>query len=296
MGASDWVALVLVGVAFTYSSVLPFGLADRPELRRTPKAMLWLWQSLAVGGIVAALGAGMLALKNWLHPGVSLSESLASVIAGGLAVMVVGRLILTGHRVGRHLRAIRARHRELVDVLGRADALDDSSHSDLRMIEVPLPVAYCLPGWRDSRIVVANRAVQLLSSDQLSAVLAHERAHLAGRHDLLAEGFTVLQRAFPQAIAGRLAQQEVEILIELLADRVATRQVATSDLLSALEQMADIDPTRPNAESVSGSIAVRRQMLTQPSQPKHAQGVGLLLLAVGLMSLPIALIIWSVLN
>ena len=51
-------ALLLVALAILYSSGLPFLLADRPQLRRTPKAMLWLWQCLAVAGVVSALGSG----------------------------------------------------------------------------------------------------------------------------------------------------------------------------------------------------------------------------------------------
>src|SRR5260370_1182733 len=45
-------------------------------------------------------------------------------------------------------------------------------------------VAYCVPGRRPT-IVVTSAALAVLDPAQLPAVLAHERAHLAGRHHLL---------------------------------------------------------------------------------------------------------------
>jgi Zn-dependent protease with chaperone function len=43
---------------------------------------------------------------------------------------------------------------------------------------------YCVPG-RLPTIVVTTGALAVLEPEQLAAVLAHERAHLAGRHHLL---------------------------------------------------------------------------------------------------------------
>ena len=286
-------ALLLVALAILYSSGLPFLLADRPQLRRTPKAMLWLWQCLAVAGVVSALGSGALVMRSWLHPDSSVTEVFASILAGALAATVLIRLLLTGHKVGRNLRVTRARHRELVDILGQGLGPTQAADSDLRLIEFALPIAYCLPSWRGARIVVASQAVERLDSTQLGAVLAHERAHLAGRHDLLVEAFIVLQRAFPQAIAGRLAHEEVEILIELLADRVASSTVAVADLLTALESMAELDPTRPEGAPKSGSIAARRQMLKDPPQPRPAQSLAILPCAACVAAAPVSIIIWA---
>ena len=46
------------------------------------------------------------------------------------------------------------------------------------------PAAYCVAG-RQPTVILTTAAVQALDPGQLDAVLAHERAHLAGRHHRL---------------------------------------------------------------------------------------------------------------
>ncbi len=56
---------------------------------------------------------------------------------------------------------------------------------------------------------------------QLAAVLAHERAHQAGRHHLLLSLAAVPAAAFPRVPAFRMARDEVARLSELAADDAA---------------------------------------------------------------------------
>ncbi|MEZ5160775.1 MAG: hypothetical protein R2709_08570 [Marmoricola sp.] len=103
---------------------------------------------------------------------------------------------------------------------------------------------------------------------------------------------SVLQRAFPQAIAGRLAHEEVEILIEPLADRVASSTVAVADLLTALESMAELDPTRPEghpraapllrAADAEGSTATKTSPIARD-----------LACAACVAAAPVSIIIWA---
>ena len=79
----------------------------------------------------------------------------------------------------RTLRS-RARHRELLDLL----ATPWPAAPGARVLEHPVPVAYCLPGLR-SRLVVSAGVLDCLEVDQVWAVLAHERTHLRERHDLV---------------------------------------------------------------------------------------------------------------
>lgn len=198
--------------------------------------MLLLWQSLALGGVLSAMLGGALAIVVWLDPSTTGWEEAGSLLAGTVALVVLLRLILSGHLVGRRLRVIRARHLELVDLLGQPRA--EAEQPEIRVINSGQPIAYCLPSWRGSRIVVASSTLEQLNSDQLEAVLAHERAHLAARHDLVVEGFAVLNRAFPQISSGALAQREVEVLVEILADRAACKVVSPRLLLEAMQEMS----------------------------------------------------------
>ena len=78
-------------------------------------------------------------------------------------------------------------------------------------------LAYCLPGLRQ-RVVISEGVVARLSEDELRAVLAHERAHLRARHDLVLEAFIALHEAFPRFVRSKSALGAVELLVEALAD------------------------------------------------------------------------------
>jgi Zn-dependent protease with chaperone function len=279
----------LAVIAVVYSMVLPHVFAGRTSWRRTPVAMMLLWQSLELGGVLSAIFGGLLALWAWLDPNTTGWEEAGSLVAGALALLVLLRLIFSGHLVGRRLRIIRTRHRELVDLLGMPRSQADQSQ--IRVINAGNPVAYCLPSWRGSRIVVASSTLEQLDEPQLQAILAHERAHLAARHDLVVEGFAVLNRAFPQIRSGALAQREVEVLVEILADRAACKVVSPRQLLGAMQEMsaanADSSNTNTSGMAVATSAIPERisSMLMQP-EPVRLQGVLLISLAVLVLLLP----------
>ncbi len=87
--------------------------------------------------------------------------------------------------------------------------------------------------------MLSSGALGHLGQGELAAVLAHERAHLRARHDLVLEAFTVLQRAFPRGVRSRTARAEVGLLVEALADRAAARDGRAGDLRRALLAMTE---------------------------------------------------------
>jgi len=183
----------------------------------TPFAAMALWQAVALAAVLSALGAGLsLATGRTLTGEPSLPGLVVAALALTVTLVVVARLLVSGHRVGTSLRAQRRVHREQIDlVAGRLE--------DLHILEHDVPVAYCLPGVAKSRVVVSAAALERLERPQLAAVLAHERAHLSARHDLVLEAFTVLHRAFPRWVSSDAALREVQLLVEILADRAAVR-------------------------------------------------------------------------
>ncbi len=74
------------------------------------------------------------------------------------------------------------------------------------------PAAFCLPGRRRS-VVVTTAALAALSGDELAAVLAHERAHLRGRHHLAAGAARTLDRAFHGVPLSSQGRAEIERLM-----------------------------------------------------------------------------------
>lgn len=223
----------LAVLALLLAGPVPAVLARWSGPRRTPRAAMTLWQSIALAAVLAALGAGLSLVTVLLlgdDPGPA-AWALAAVSLA-LTVLVCGRLLLSGHRVGVGVRSLRRRHRALVDVLGER-------RGGVSVIEHEVPVAYCLPGLLGSRVVLSEGAVARLGPAELEAVLAHERAHLRARHDLVLEAFGVLHRAFPRYVSSAAALREVTLLVEVLADAVAVRRAGRPALLRALATLAD---------------------------------------------------------
>ncbi|HET7399762.1 MAG TPA: M56 family metallopeptidase, partial [Intrasporangium sp.] len=234
----------LVALALALAWPVPRLMAGFTAFRRAPRAALVVWQATAVAAVLSALFAAPAALPLIVRREDRLLDHVGLIgAAAAVSGVVLARLLLSGHRVGRALRAVRRRHRELVDVL----AVHGDAH--VRVLEHATPTAYCLPGSR-RRVVLTQGTIDTLPGRELDAVLAHERAHLAGRHDLVLEFFTVVHEAVPPAVRSEAALREVQLLIEVLADRAAVREVGPLPTARAIVRMA-------GGPKPAGSMAVR---------------------------------------
>ena len=236
------VTAALIGGALVHALVVPHLLTRWAGLRRAPGEALALWQAVSLTGVVCALLAAPVAALTF---GAERPRLLAAALV--VSGLMVARLLWSGHRIGTDLRRMRRQHREVVDLVG--DRLEEPSAPrsprGVSVVATASPTAYCLPGRRD-RIVLSQGAVDRLSRPELTAVLAHERAHLRQRHDLLLELFTVLHEAVPATIRAPGALREVHLLAEMLADRAAVHGRAEGTdhrtLARALVTMALPDP------------------------------------------------------
>ncbi|MBX6388074.1 MAG: M56 family metallopeptidase [Frankia sp.] len=109
--------------------------------------------------------------------------------------------------------------------------------SGLRILEHPVAVAYCVPGVRHARVVVSRGLLTTLGPRELDAVLAHEDAHVSGRHDLVIQPFIAWQQTFPFLHPAREATAAVSLLVEMLADDTAARRTSGRVLARALAQL-----------------------------------------------------------
>ena len=262
---------------------VPWALSRWHRLRRTPSAAMLLWQSIAAAAVLAALGAGLsLATDRLWEPPVAGHDVAVAVLAGAVTVVVAARLLLSGHRTGTELRRMRRLHRERVDLVASLD-------EGVSVLEHDLPVAYCVPGMSGARIVVSRSTLTRLAPAELAAVLEHERSHLRARHDLVLEAFAVLHRAFPRWVASRAARDEVEVLVEVLADRAAVRRGDRRALLSALLALAGSSAPQ-GALGSAGSLVARVEVLRDHgSHPVQAAVVSVLAAAV--LALPTVLVV-----
>ena len=106
-------------------------------------------------------------------------------------------------------------------------------------------------------------AVQALDADQLAAVLAHERAHLTGRHHRLIAMARIGRQVLPFVPLMRDADAQVARLAEMHADDAATRTCEPAPLATALVILAVGASPAPAATD-----AVQRiQRMLGPAEP-----------------------------
>ncbi|TKV60252.1 M56 family metallopeptidase [Nakamurella flava] len=293
---------------------------------RAPGPALLLWQAVClaagfsvVGGLVllsvapaghtlteaiptwfGSLFAGELRLPWWRWVCGALAAAISAVLLANLAWTTV----LTVRR--------RRAHRRLVDLLTTPRSVARSERpAVVHVLESATAVAYTVPGWHP-RVVVSAGLLDLLRPDELTAVVEHERAHLAARHDLLTLPFQAWASALGAVPGVRAAARSVAELVEMLADDVAAGVTGRSAVAAAVARVAlspgvvaetgpvDGRPSgavpRPGPGAVSAdpsgpSAATRvRRQLAPRSLPTGAV-VGVLLAAFALLCLPASLLL-----
>ena len=252
------VLLGLIGLALALP--VPALLATMAWPMRVPRAGIVLWQSLALAAVLAVLGAG-LSTALWLVSADSPApwRIAAHVLVLVLTVTVATRLTWSIWAVWRETRSRRRRQRHLVDLLGETDGMLPA----LRVLREQTPIAYCVPGLVDARVVVSEGTIRALSAREYMAVLEHERAHVRRRHDLVLDGFAALHRAFPRLLRTDAPLRQSRVMVELLADDAARKASDEVSVAGALIALADA-PTPAGALGSGGVAQIRMARLTQP--------------------------------
>ncbi|MET4781581.1 M56 family metallopeptidase [Glaciihabitans sp. UYNi722] len=277
------VALVLIGYSVLLAVVGPRLLLRAEWVDRAPRLGIAAWQALTVTVLASVVMAG-LALTV---PTVQISGDLAALlrscvmalreqyaspwgaaagVAGAIfALAIIGRFLwFLGAAITRMVRE-RTRHGSVLDMVGRRDA-----GRGIVILECDDPAVYCLPG-RHRRIVVTTAALRALDEDQLDAVLAHERAHLGERHDLVLALATALATAFSGLKVFGQAAAETARLVELRADDVAaerTNRLTVAGALLAVAATGTLHRIPAVALAAGGAgAAARVRRLLPPHNP-----------------------------
>lgn len=282
-------ALLLGALGLTLSLVVPGILASARWPDRAPVAAVLLWQSLTLTAVLCALGVVLAAPEELTRAaGARHPETVAALLFSlSVAATIVIRLLISLGKVSYRARARRARHRMLVDLLDRMERQDE-----VRVLDGPLPLAYCVPG-RSPRVVLSDGVLRVLDTEQIDAVLAHERAHLRHHHELVMESFTAFYQAVPRHLRSKKPLDAVHLLLEMVADDAARRRTGPAPLRAALSRLADAVPL---AEGVTTDPAgeSRRRRLARLDGPAHTStlltvaGVGA---AAGLLVLPTVILV-----
>lgn len=284
---------VLAGCLLLVATVLPGWLARVDWPRRSPALALVLWQAL---GLAAGLLSLALLTTLGLAPlGATYLGALRHLDRSGwptvvflvLATAVLLRLLTV--LVASTARTLKARHdnRVLVDLVASQNLLLRGAS----VVDHDVPLAYCLPGLRP-RLVLSRGTVELLTSSELQAVVAHEQAHLAQRHDLVVLPFVALQATFPAVPAVDTAQAEVALLVELMADDAASHAHDRALLARALWKIGTGGAPLGALGLAGDDVLLRaRRLLEPPARLGLPARVGVTLLAVVVAASPLSALV-----
>jgi Zn-dependent protease with chaperone function len=260
---------------------------------RAPRFALGLWLMLGlswVAAVLAVLAAATPVQMTWRWHGTvgGMAQSgqgrPAAVLASLLAAAVLARLAGCLARTLALARRERRAHAAFLRAAGRPDHALGAV-----ILEQDAPAAYCLPG-RGQRVVVSAGAIAALRPAQLGAVLAHEHAHLRGRHHLLVATASALGRAFPFVPLLAQAGSEVPVLAEMAADDRAARRHERADLAAALVILATAT-ARPAALTAHGPAAIARiqRLLAPPPRSRRPARIARLAAGTAALALPTAI-------
>jgi Zn-dependent protease with chaperone function len=270
--------LVLAVYAVAVAWCLPAPLARLTARGTSPRFGLTVWL-VAMASVLASLGGALIFLirtvaADWPR----LSQAVCREVAGNACTPVVYRSALYelglaallalaslaalaaawryGHRVQRARRRT-AEHATAARIVGRA--LPGAGPAGAVVLDDARPAAYCVAG-RPPVIVVTRGTLDVLDDAQLAAVLAHERAHLSGRHHVLVLAVRALAAAFPSVPLFSAGAGAVALLAEMRADDAAARPAAgrpggRGALIAALVAIATAQALPTDSALRGGTLA-----------------------------------------
>jgi beta-lactamase regulating signal transducer with metallopeptidase domain len=273
------VAMVLAAYAAGLGILGPAMLARARWTARAP--LLGIVTYLAAGwSVIAALGlAGLTLAVHATALGGGLSDLIGACVhrlqatygtPGGATVAALG-LTLAGAVAARtaltaiaHFRAAQRQalqHAQTARLVGHPEPALGAV-----LVEHAQPAAYCVAGRRPT-VILTTAAVQALDPGQLDAVLAHERAHLAGRHHRLLAMTRISREVLPFLPLMRDAEEQVTRLVELHADDAAARGRDPRLLATALVLLATAGSPAPALAAGATDSVQRIHRLLGPAEP-----------------------------
>lgn len=321
----EYLALFLAALAVVLAVPLPKLLHQARFRARSPWAAMLLWQAIALAGGLSIVGAPIiyglapfgdslpLALRSMIelisadNVGAleELDVHLTHLFALFLGALLGAHLLLTLIRTYLRVLSARRRHRQLVKLLSTplsaAERPAEAQHlTDTQIIDHDAPMAYCLPGrtHSSSMTVLSRGLLDQLSHNELDAVVAHEKTHLAQRHHLLTMAFEAWYRALPWLPTTRYGREAVLELTEMLADDGALSENSREDLLRSLALSSPQEPeqTRGEASSTSPSVItgprLQRLLIPQPALGAAARAA-VVFSAAALLAVPTVLVLLS---
>lgn len=213
-------------------------------------------------------------------------HTVETIVPVSLLVLLpaLGAALLLGLGVRRAVlshRAARSVADEIMTSARRALVLGQ----EIWVVRDPRPLAFSLPR-RNGGIVISDGLRRVLSDEELTAVLAHERAHLQQRHHLIMSILRAVTEPLRWVPLVGAVADAVPHYLEIAADECARSHAGTPALASALLKIGA--PVRPDSSTLHSPAlspllhAGGPDRIRQLVAPAHA-GIALLPLAALLL-------------
>ena len=206
--------------------------------------------------------------------GLTAQVGILTLTSGGALSVAVLTIRLS--RALGHLRARTRDHAAAVRLVGK-------TANDVVVVHAAEPAAYCVDG-RPPVIVVTTAAIAALDEQELTAVLAHERAHLSGHHPNVVAVLRGLAKVFPRFRLMTEGAAEVSRLLEMRADDAATRQQGRNALLSGLIALAGAAPSEALGAADIAVLARAKRLSTPAARAHRARTAAVLSSAMTVMA------------
>ncbi|GEL20644.1 M56 family metallopeptidase [Pseudonocardia asaccharolytica] len=221
-----------------------------------------MWASALAGAAILAIPGGTEVdglfgmARNCLNAAttgepVPWAQVVAIVLAATTGIAVLRWAVITVRLVRRDRR----RRAEQLSLLRLVCRREDS----VFWLDEDAPMAFSIGG--RAGVVVATTAVARLTGPHRAAIVAHERAHLRGRHHVLVLLADATHRALPIAPLCRQLPAVVRVLVEVAADAAAARECGAETVSDALADVAGGDAPMGALGATNESVADRRAWL-----------------------------------
>lgn len=222
--------VVLIALALAVVVLAPRFLTRSAWTIDRPRTALVSWSVAVLLGVVGFVtGTTLVVMANrpitdplWIGDspshGLNIGVALLAVLAFVIAVRV--RPGPEHEAVREAMRSGAAPHREI-------------DGTPVAVLEAEHALACAVPG-RSGGVLVSTGLADRLRTDELEAVVAHERAHLTQRHAIAVGVAESIERAVPWVPGARAMARATRVLVEFAADDAAARRVGRDALRRAL--------------------------------------------------------------
>ncbi|MCM3520874.1 M56 family metallopeptidase [Curtobacterium sp. P97] len=226
--------MVVVGVALIALALVVVVVAPRVLTRSAwtidhPRTALVSWSVAVLLGVVGfVVGVALVVAADRPLDPFRLTESPTHGLNLGVALLGVAAFVVAVRvRPGAEHEAVRQAMRSGTAPHRRIDG------TTVALVEADHALACAVPG-RSGGVLVSTGLADLLRTDELEAVVAHERAHLTQRHAVAVAVAESIERAVPWVPGARAMARSTRVLVEFAADDAAARRVGRDALRRAV--------------------------------------------------------------